>query len=153
MSEMNPSLEDFASLLEQSFEDRDTSEGSVVKGTITAIEKDMAIVDVGLKVEGRIALKEFGTQAKDGALNVGDTVEVYVERVENALGEAVLSREKARREESWIKLEAKFEAGERVEGVIFNQVKGGVSPSTSTVPSRSCRVARSTSGRSVMSPR
>ncbi|WP_223479230.1 30S ribosomal protein S1 [Oricola indica] len=125
MSDMNPSQEDFASLLEQSFEDRDTSEGSVVKGVITAIEKDMAIVDVGLKVEGRIALKEFGARAKDGTLNVGDTVEVYVERVENALGEAVLSREKARREESWVKLEAKFEAGERVEGVIFNQVKGG----------------------------
>ena len=125
MSEMNPSREDFASLLEQSFEDHDTSEGAVVKGTITAIEKDMAIVDVGLKVEGRIALKEFGAKAKDGSLKVGDTVEVYVERVENALGEAVLSREKARREESWVKLEAKFEAGERVEGVIFNQVKGG----------------------------
>ncbi|MCI5077982.1 30S ribosomal protein S1 [Oricola sp.] len=125
MSDMNPSMEDFAALLEQSFEERDTAEGSVVKGTITAIEKDMAIVDVGLKVEGRIALKEFGAKAKDGSLNVGDTVEVYVERVENALGEAVLSREKARREESWVKLEAKFEAGERVEGVIFNQVKGG----------------------------
>ena len=85
----------------------------------------MAIVDVGLKVEGRIALKEFGARAKDGSLKVGDEVEVYVERIENALGEAVLSREKARREESWVKLEEKFEAGERVEGVIFNQVKGG----------------------------
>jgi small subunit ribosomal protein S1 len=90
-----------------------------------AIEKDMAIVDVGLKVEGRIALKEFGAKAKDGTLNVGDTVEVYVERVENALGEAVLSREKARREESWVRLEEKFKRSERVEGVIFNQVKGG----------------------------
>ncbi len=70
-------------------------------------------------------LKEFGAKAKDGTLKVGDEVEVYVERIENALGEAVLSREKARREESWIKLEVKFEAGERVEGVIFNQVKGG----------------------------
>jgi ribosomal protein S1 len=90
-----------------------------------AIEKDVAIVDVGLKVEGRIALKEFGAKGKDGTLKVGDEVEVYVERIENALGEAVLSREKARREESWVRLEEKFEAGERVEGVIFNQVKGG----------------------------
>ncbi len=85
----------------------------------------MAIIDVGLKVEGRIPLKEFGAKAKDGTLKVGDEVEVYVERIENALGEAVLSREKARREESWVKLEEKFDKGERVEGVIFNQVKGG----------------------------
>ncbi len=101
------------------------AEGSVVKGKVTAIEKDMAIIDVGLKVEGRVPLKEFGAKAKDGSLNVGDEVEVYVERVENALGEAMLSREKARREESWVKLEEKFNKGERVEGVIFNQVKGG----------------------------
>ncbi|HEU4985736.1 MAG TPA: 30S ribosomal protein S1, partial [Rhizobiaceae bacterium] len=123
MSKSNPSREDFASLLEESFSSTDTVEGSVVKGTVTAIEKDMAIVDVGLKVEGRVALKEFGANAKD--LKPGDTVEVYVERIENALGEAMLSREKARREESWIKLEEKFNKGERVEGVIFNQVKGG----------------------------
>ena len=125
MSELNPTREDFASLLEASFASQDTLEGRVVEGTITAIEKDMAIVDVGLKVEGRIALKEFGAKAKDGTLNPGDTVEVYVERVENALGEAVLSRDKARREEAWVKLEAKFNNGERVEGQIFNQVKGG----------------------------
>ncbi|MEQ9626866.1 MAG: 30S ribosomal protein S1 [Roseitalea porphyridii] len=125
MSELNPTREDFASLLESSFASQDAAEGRVVEGTITAIEKDMAIVDVGLKVEGRIALKEFGAKAKDGTLNVGDTVEVYVERVENALGEAVLSRDKARREEAWVKLEAKFNNGERVEGHIFNQVKGG----------------------------
>lgn len=125
MSELNPTREDFASLLQSSFEDQDTLEGRVVEGTITAIEKDMAIVDVGLKVEGRIALKEFGAKAKDGTLSPGDKVEVYVERIENALGEAVLSRDKARREEAWVKLEAKFDAGERVEGQIFNQVKGG----------------------------
>ena len=118
-------MEDFASLLEESFAKNDLAEGYVAKGIITAIEKDVAIVDVGLKVEGRIALKEFGARAKDGTLKVGDEVEVYVERIENALGEAVLSREKARREESWGRLEQKFEAGERVEGVIFNQVKGG----------------------------
>ena len=119
------STEDFASLLEESFATQDLAEGYVAKGIITAIEKDVAIVDVGLKVEGRVPLKEFGAKSKDGSLKPGDEVEVYVERIENALGEAVLSREKARREESWVRLEAKFEANERVEGIIFNQVKGG----------------------------
>jgi len=125
MSELNPSRDDFSSLLDESFLDRDLAEGTVVKGIVTAIEKDMAIIDVGLKVEGRVPLKEFGAKAKDGTLKPGDEVEIYVERIENALGEAVLSREKARREESWVKLEVKFANGERVEGVIFNQVKGG----------------------------
>ena len=125
MSVANPTRDDFASLLEESFSDGHSGEGQVVKGIITAIEKDMAIIDVGLKVEGRVPLKEFGAKAKDGQLKVGDTVEVYVERIENALGEAMLSREKARREESWVRLEEKFNRGERVEGVIFNQVKGG----------------------------
>ncbi len=125
MSQANPSRDDFAALLEESFSDGHSGEGQVVKGVITAIEKDMAIIDVGLKVEGRVPLKEFGAKAKDGQMKVGDTVEVYVERIENALGEAMLSREKARREESWVRLEEKFNKGERVEGVIFNQVKGG----------------------------
>ncbi len=125
MSQFNPTRDDFAALLDESFSESNAAEGSVVKGTITAIEKDMAIIDVGLKVEGRVPLKEFGAKAKDGQLKVGDTVEVYVERIENALGEAMLSREKARREESWVRLEDKFNKGERVEGVIFNQVKGG----------------------------
>ena len=125
MSQSNPTRDDFAALLEESFSDGHAGEGQVVRGTITAIEKDMAIIDVGLKVEGRVPLKEFGAKAKDGQMNVGDTVEVYVERIENALGEAMLSREKARREESWVRLEEKFNKGERVEGIIFNQVKGG----------------------------
>ena len=125
MSVANPTRDDFASLLEESFSDGHSGEGQVVKGIITAIEKDMAIIDVGLKVEGRVPLKEFGAKAKDGQLKVGDTVEVYVERIENALGEAMLSRDKARREESWVRLEEKFNRGERVEGIIFNQVKGG----------------------------
>ncbi|MEW7007161.1 MULTISPECIES: 30S ribosomal protein S1 [unclassified Lentilitoribacter] len=124
MSDTNM-MEDFASLLEESFAGSDAVEGSVIKGTVTAVEKDVAIIDVGLKVEGRVPLKEFGAQGKDGTIVPGAEVEVYVERIENALGEAVLSREKARREESWIRLEVKFEAGERVDGVIFNQVKGG----------------------------
>ena len=125
MSSFNPSRDDFASLLDESFGAEAAVEGSVVKGIITAIEKDMAIIDVGLKVEGRVPLKEFGAKAKDGQLKPGDEVEVYVERIENALGEAMLSREKARREESWVRLEEKFNKNERVEGVIFNQVKGG----------------------------
>jgi small subunit ribosomal protein S1 len=125
MSQSNPSRADFESLLAESFAQNDLAEGYVVKGRIVAIEKDMAIIDAGLKVEGRVPLKEFGAKGKDGTLKPGDEVEVYVERIENALGEAVLSREKARREESWVKLEQKFANGERVDGVIFNQVKGG----------------------------
>ena len=117
--------EDFESLLMDSFLDNEPMEGAVVKGTVVAIEKDLAIIDVGLKTEGRIALKEFGAAGRDGTIKVGSTVEVYVDRVENAVGEAVLSREKARREESWVKLEEKYSANERVEGIIFNQVKGG----------------------------
>ncbi|AGF73989.1 30S ribosomal protein S1 [Bartonella australis AUST/NH1] len=125
MSQYNPTTADFETLLMESFQVNDLNEGSVVKGRIIAIEKDMAIVDAGLKVEGRIPLKEFGTKGKDGSLQVGDEVEVYIERIENAMGEAVLSREKARREESWLRLEEKFNAGVRVDGVIFSQVKGG----------------------------
>ena len=117
--------EDFASLLEESFAKSDIAEGTVVKGTVVGIEKDLAVVDVGLKVEGRVPLKEFGVRAQDGALKPGDEVEVYLERIENALGEAMLSREKARREESWVRLEESFENNETVTGHIFNQVKGG----------------------------
>jgi len=125
-SEMNPSRDDFAALLNESMGGSDGAfEGSVVKGTITAIEKDLAVIDVGLKMEGRVPLREFGIGGKPAELKVGDEVEVYLERVENALGEAVLSRDKARREESWTRLEKRFEANEKVEGVIFNKVKGG----------------------------
>jgi small subunit ribosomal protein S1 len=119
-----PSRDDFAAMLEESFEKHDVAEGTVVQGTITAIEKDMAVIDVGLKTEGRVAVKEFGHN-RENPLKVGDVVEVYLERVENALGEAVLSRDKARREESWVKLEVAFNDNQKVEGVIFNQVKGG----------------------------
>ena len=121
----NPSQEEFAALLEESFKTTDIEEGAVVKGRIVAIENDLAVIDVGLKTEGRVALKEFGVNGRGVAVGVGDEVEVYLERVENAMGEAVLSREKARREESWNRLEEKFNAGEKVEGVIFNKVKGG----------------------------
>ncbi|WP_423065250.1 30S ribosomal protein S1 [Devosia sp. CN2-171] len=117
--------DDFESMLMDSFLENEPLEGTVVKGRVVAIEKDLAIIDVGLKTEGRIALKEFGAAGRDGTIQVGSEVEVYVDRVENAVGEAVLSREKARREESWVKLEEKYGANERVEGIIFNQVKGG----------------------------
>ncbi len=120
-----PTKEDFASLLEESFNTSTLAEGSVVQGRVVAIEKDMAVIDVGLKTEGRVALREFGLQGREPSIKVGDEVEVYLERVENALGEAVISRDKARREESWEKLEKAFEANEKVEGVIFNSVKGG----------------------------
>ena len=124
-SALNPSREDFAALLEQSFSESSMQEGSVIKGTVVAIENDLAIVDVGLKTEGRVALKEFATPGKPANINVGDIVEVYLERIENAMGEAVLSREKAKREESWIRLEVAFEKQDRVEGQIFGRVKGG----------------------------
>jgi small subunit ribosomal protein S1 len=125
MAQQTAVKEDFESLLMDSFMDNEPLEGTVVKGKIVAIEKDLAIIDVGLKTEGRIAMKEFGQAGRDGTLKVGSEVEVYVDRVENAMGEAVLSREKARREESWVKLEEMHAKNERVEGVIFNQVKGG----------------------------
>jgi len=122
---MNPTSEDFAALLEESFGEGSPREGSVVKGTIIAIENDLAVIDVGLKTEGRVPLREFQTPGSTVTLKTGDEVEVFLDRIENALGEAVLSREKARREESWINLEKSFEANERVEGVIFGRVKGG----------------------------
>jgi len=122
---MNPTRDDFAAMLDQSLGGDELSEGNVIKGIIVGIEKDLAIIDVGLKTEGRIPLKEFQVPGSDVQLKVGDTVEVFLERVENAMGEAVLSREKAKREESWIKLEQQFNKQEKVQGVIFNKVKGG----------------------------
>jgi small subunit ribosomal protein S1 len=120
-----PSREEFAKLLDESIGSGSLREGSVVKGTVIAIEKDFAVIDVGLKTEGRVALREFASPGRPPDIKVGDVVEVYLERVENALGEAVLSRDKARREESWGRLEAAFKNNEKVQGVIFNQVKGG----------------------------
>jgi len=120
-----PSREDFAALLEDSFTHGNLHEGSVIKGTVVAIEKDLAVIDVGLKTEGRVPVREFNSPGRQNDIKIGDTVEVYLERVENALGEAVLSRDKARREESWGKLERAFQGNEKVQGVIFNQVKGG----------------------------
>src|SRR5260221_14746807 len=125
VSPATPSREDCAKLLEESFAQGSPQEGAVVKGTVVGIEKDLAVIDVGAKTEGRVALREFAGPGRQSDIKVGDTVEVYLERVENALGEAVLSRDKARREESWGKLEKAFNSNEKVQGVIFNQVKGG----------------------------
>ncbi|WP_419180069.1 30S ribosomal protein S1 [Erythrobacter oryzae] len=100
-------------------------EGRVVKGTVTAIENGFAVIDVGLKSEGRISLKEFARGDDDHGLTVGGEVEVFVDRVENADGEAMLSRDRARREAAWDKLESEFGEGKRVEGRIFGRVKGG----------------------------
>ncbi len=124
-SELSPTQDDFAALLEQSFAADSPVEGSVVEGRITAIENDLVIIDVGLKTEGRVPLREFSMAGQEPTVGVGDRVEVYLERIENAMGEAMLSRDKARREESWTKLEQSFAAEERVEGVIFGRVKGG----------------------------
>src|SRR5919109_4778138 len=120
-----PSREDFAKLLEESFAQGSPQEGAVVKGTVVGIEKDLAVIDVGAKTEGRVALREFAGPGRQADIKIGDTVEVYLERVENALGEAVLSRDKARREESWGKLEKAFQGNEKGSGIISSQVKGG----------------------------
>src|SRR5436190_18456211 len=122
---LTPTRADFEALLAESFGTGASAEGSVVKGRVVAIENDYAIIDVGLKTEGRIALKEFSQPGKDVSIKPGDEVEVYLERIENALGEAVLSREKARREEAWTRLEQSSANNERVDGVIFGRVKGG----------------------------
>jgi small subunit ribosomal protein S1 len=120
-----PSRDDFAAMLEASFDAQSPQEGNVIKGTVVAVENDMAVIDVGLKTEGRVPLKEFSMPGQPANVKIGDVVEVYLERVENALGEAVLSRDKARREESWIRLEKAFNDQTRVHGVIFGRVKGG----------------------------
>jgi small subunit ribosomal protein S1 len=123
--DLTPTRDEFAALLGETMPEDEVFEGSVVKGTITAIEKDLAVIDVGLKMEGRVPLREFTLPGRASELKVGDIVEVYIERTENALGEAVLSRDKARREESWVRLEQRFNNKEQVEGIIFNKVKGG----------------------------
>ncbi len=123
----NPSRDDFAALLNQTLGgENEGFEGRVVKGTVTAIENDLAVIDVGLKSEGRVPLREFAPAPGQKAdLKVGDEVEVYVDRVENVHGEAMLSRDRARREAAWDKLEGEFSQSARVEGVIFGRVKGG----------------------------
>jgi len=120
-----PASESFAALLEETLGASQGLEGSVLKGTVVGIENEFVLVDVGLKSEGRVALKEFATPGQRPEIKVGDIVEVYLERMEDKHGEALLSREKARREESWTQLEKQFKDNQRVTGVIFGRVKGG----------------------------
>ncbi|WP_432767708.1 MAG: 30S ribosomal protein S1 [Sphingopyxis sp.] len=121
-----PTRDDFAAMLDESLGGADGGfEGRVVKGTVTAIENDLAVIDIGLKSEGRVALREFAMPGQKSDLKVGDEVEVYVDRVENANGETMLSRDRARREAAWDRLEEEFNKEARVEGVIFGRVKGG----------------------------
>ncbi len=122
---LNPTRDDFAALLNESMTSRGMVEGRVVPATVVAIENDFAVVDIGLKTEGRIPLREFMIDDGAGAPKPGQIVEVYLDRIENALGEAVISREKARREEAWNRLEKSFAAQEPVDGAIVGRVKGG----------------------------
>src|SRR5690554_3969017 len=103
ITEVNPSRDDFESMLAESLGETTRFEGRVVTGTVIGIENDLAIVDIGLKAEGRVALKEFAAGGQPAEIQVGDKVEVYLDRIENAVGEAIISRDKARREESWEK--------------------------------------------------
>ena len=123
-AELSPK-ENFASLLDESMGVANSLEGTVVKGRVISIENDAALIDVGLKSEGRVALKEFTAAGNEPEIHVGDIVEVFLERMEDKNGEASLSREKARREEAWTQLEKSFQANERVTGMIFGRVKGG----------------------------
>jgi small subunit ribosomal protein S1 len=117
--------ESFAAMLEQSFGKSGSLEGTVVKGVIRSIDKEHAMIDVGLKSEGRVALREFALPGQAAELKIGDIVEVFLERMENRDGEAMLSRDKAKREESWTVLQQSFDKGAHVAGVIFGRVKGG----------------------------
>ena len=96
-----PSREDFAAMLEESFTQGNLHEGSVIKGKVVGIEKDVAVIDVGLKTEGRVALKEFSQPGKEAVLKPGATVEVHLERIANALAGAILSRDQPRRRAAW----------------------------------------------------
>ena len=120
---MNPSTDDFAAMFEESTGATTLQEGRVVPATVVAINGDQLILDVGLKVEGRVPMKEFLLEEEKP--KVGDIVEVFLDRIENLMGEAVLSRDKARREESWIKLEDSYNKDEPVKGAISGRVKGG----------------------------
>jgi small subunit ribosomal protein S1 len=116
---------EFAALLDESLGGASSFEGTVVKGTVVRIANDFVVVDVGLKSEGRVPLREFNNNGVVAELKEGDTVDIFVDRMENKEGEAVLSREKARREEAWTVLEKAFNDQERVMGTIFGRVKGG----------------------------
>jgi len=125
MSDATMSDENFVAMLEETFGEGNLSEGSVIKGTVIAIEGDSVLIDVGLKSEGRVGVREFTGPSGEIEIANGDIIDVYLERIEDSNGEAVLSREKARREEAWTMLEQAFNDAERVTGSIFGRVKGG----------------------------
>ena len=118
-------MEEFEALLNDSFEIDTPKEGSVVKGKVIAIEAGQAIIDIGYKMEGRVDLKEFASPGESADIVIGNEVEVFLDRVENSRGEASVSREKARREEAWDRLEKAHSDETRVDGAIFGRVKGG----------------------------
>ena len=118
-------MDEFEALLSESFEMDTPDEGTVVKGKVIAIEAGQAIIDVGYKMEGRVDIKEFANPGEAPEIAVGDEVEVFLRSAENSRGEAVISREMARREEAWDRLEKAYADEERVEGAIFGRVKGG----------------------------
>jgi len=122
---LNPTRDDFAAMLDQSLGSKGLIEGRVMPATVVAVEHDFVVVDIGLKTEGRIPLREFLVDDGAGQPKAGDIVEVYLDRIENALGDAVISREKARREEAWTRLEKSFAAQEAVNGALVGRVKGG----------------------------
>ena len=115
--------DDFVALLAESFIAQDNLEGKVIQGSIVAVEGEHVVVDVGLKTEGRVPIREFSRANEEVA--IGDVIDVFLERIENALGDAVLSRDKARREEAWNHLEVAYAKNERVDGIIIGRVKGG----------------------------
>ncbi len=124
-STLTPSQDDFAALLDETMPSKTSLEGQVITGRITSLESGFAVIDIGLKTEGRIPVEEFDVIGQKANLSVGDEVEVYLERIENIMGEAMISREKARHEQSWVELEKMFADDKEVEGVIVNRVKGG----------------------------
>lgn len=125
LNQMNPTIDEFALLLDESMSKMSLAEGRIVTGTVIAIENDFAIVDIGLKTEGRVPLKEFKSPTNKVLPGVGDEIEVFLDRVENSNGEAVLSREKAKREESWDILQKLHDDNVKVDGIISGRVKGG----------------------------
>jgi len=122
---MTQPKESLALLLEEDLISSEGLMGSVVKGSVIKLENDFVIIDVGLKSEGRVPLREFSPSGEKLEIKVGDEVDVYLEALEDRHGQIVLSYEKARREAAWVELEKKFQANEQVKGIIFGKVKGG----------------------------
>ena len=140
------SEENFAQLLEESLGQTKRFEGSVVKGTVLSVDNDIVLIDVGLKSEGRVPLKEFATPGQETEVNPGDAIDVFVERYEDKDGMVILSREKARREEAWTELEKAFKGTERGQRGHLRAASRAASSSIWRAPWPSCPEARWTSG-------